>query len=50
MARVTSRKELLMESLESFFNKPEHVIKIIPIIMGNRKISLRIIDWFVTNY
>jgi len=50
MARITSRKELLMESLESFFNNPEHVIKIIPIIMGNRKISLRIIDWFVTNY
>lgn len=50
MARVTSRKDLLMESMESFFNKPENIIKIIPIIIGNRKISLRIIDWFVTNY
>ena len=45
-----SRKELLMNSLDNFFSKPENIIRIVPIIDGFNNISLRIIDWFVTNY
>ena len=45
-----SRKDLLMNSLDIFFSKPENIIKIVPIIEGFNNISLRIIDWFVTNY
>ena len=50
MSYTNSRKDLLMESLQSFFKKSENIITIIPILTNNRKISLRIIDWFVTNY
>ena len=49
-SKGTSRKALLMESLQSFFSDSKNIITIIPIIINNRKISLRIIDWFVTNY
>ena len=45
-----SRSELLMTSLEDFFKKKENINKILPIINGTSKISLRVIDWFVTNY
>jgi len=48
--KIVSRKELLMESLQDFFNNPKNIISIIPIINNNREISLRVIDWFVTNY
>ena len=47
---ITSRKDLLMSSLQTFFDNPEHIIDIISVINNNRKISLRVIDWFVTNY
>ena len=47
---ITSRKELLMCSLQTFFNNPINIINIIAVINNNRKISLRVIDWFVTNY
>ena len=45
-----SRKDLLMNSLDIFFSKPENIVRIVPIIDGFNNISLRIIDWFVTNY
>ena len=45
-----SRSELLMSSLEGFFRKADNINKILPIINGSSKISLRVIDWFVTNY
>ena len=48
--KITSRKELLMGALQNFFDNPENIIAIIPIINNNRRISLRVIDWFVTNY
>jgi len=39
-----------MSSLEIFFQEQSNLNKIIPIINGESKISLRVIDWFVTNY
>jgi hypothetical protein len=47
---VVSKKDLLMQSLIQFFINRENLDKIIPIITGKSKISLRILDWFVTNY
>ena len=40
---ITSRKELLMCSLQTFFNNPINIINIIAVINNNRKISLRVI-------
>ena len=41
---------LLMKNLMEFYKNNEHLKKIISIINGESKISLRIVDWFVTNY
>ena len=43
-------KELLMTSLSKFYTDKTHIEKIIPIINGKSEVSLRLLDWFVTNY
>ena len=47
---VSSKKDLLMKSLIIFFKQRDNLDQVIPIITGKSKISLRILDWFVTNY
>ncbi len=47
---VSKPSSLLMVSLTKFFSIKENFDILLPIINGNSKISLRIIDWFVTNY
>jgi hypothetical protein len=52
---ISSKKDLLMESIIQFFAIKENLDKVKYIINGNdsknkNKISLRILDWFVTNY
>ena len=47
---ISSKKDLLMQSLINFFTNREYLDQVIPIITGKSKISLRILDWFVTNY
>jgi len=47
---ISSKKDLLMQSLINFFATKENLDKVIPIITGKSKISLRILDWFVTNF
>ena len=53
---ISSKKDLLMESLINFFSIKENLDRIKPIINGNDetknkpKMSLRILDWFVTNF
>jgi hypothetical protein len=41
---------LLMKNLMEFYKNNDNLKKIISIINGESKISLRIVDWFVTNY
>ena len=48
--KITNSKDLLMVSLSKFYNVKTHINKVIPIIEGEYHISLRLIDWFVTNY
>lgn len=48
--KITNSKDLLMISLSKFYNIKSNINKIIPIIEGTSKTSLRLIDWFVTNY
>ena len=47
---VTSKKDLLMNSLSLYFKNNDNILKFIEIITQKSSISLRIIDWFVTNY
>jgi hypothetical protein len=51
--RITKRnckQDLLMQSLITFFSNKKNIDIILSIIEGKSKISLRLIDWFVTNY
>ena len=47
---LTCKQDLLMSSLTLFFRDKVNLEKIMPIINGKSNISLRILDWFVTNY
>lgn len=40
----------LMRKIETFFSKPEHMGKLLPFLKGESKISLRLIEWFVSIY
>jgi hypothetical protein len=49
-SEIKTQSELLMSKIEDFFTNVEHSIKMINILSADSKLSLRIIDWFVTNY
>ena len=46
---VNSKDQLLMKDLSKFYNN-DTINKILPITLGQSKISLRVLDWFITNY
>ena len=48
--RLHTQNDLLMTNLMEFYKETSHLQKIISIINGESKTSLRIVDWFVTNY
>lgn len=48
--KVADPKDLLMASLTKFYQTKSNVTNIIDIIDGRSEVSLRLIDWFVTNY
>ena len=50
MENLSSKQNMLMTNLYKFYETPDHVDIILPILKGEIRISLRIIDWFVTNY
>jgi len=45
-----AKAELLMVNLTKFYTKKTNYDVLLPILNGSSKLSLRIIDWFVTNY
>ena len=47
---MSDKNKLLMYSLTKFYQKESNLTKLLSILNGDNKISLRIIDWFVTNY
>ena len=48
---VTSKNDILLNNLKIFFNNNNlYLDKFLDIYYGRSNISLRIIDWFVTNY
>ena len=46
----TTQNELLLNNLTEFYKKEEYLTRMLKIITGESKISLRIVDWFATNY
>jgi hypothetical protein len=47
---VISKIDLLMTSLSKFYLDDKNINILIPIVNGLSKISLRVLDWFVTNF
>ncbi len=47
---IKARKDVALPNLYDFFKESEHINKMLPIIMGESKISIRVLDYFVTNY
>jgi hypothetical protein len=48
--KIIDSKDLLMISLSRFYSTKTNINKIIPLIEQKSEISLRLVDWFVTNY
>ena len=46
----TTQNDLLLNNLMTFYKNEENLSKMLKIITGESKISLRIVDWFATNY
>tara|TARA_B100001123_G_C15073969_1_gene932772 strand:+ start:358 stop:933 length:576 start_codon:yes stop_codon:yes gene_type:complete len=49
-SQLTTQNSLLLQNLLKFYAKDNNMERILPIINGEAKISLRLIDWFATNY
>jgi len=47
---LTTRNALLLSSLRKFFDVKDNLSRMMQVINGETRISLRIVDWFVTNY
>jgi hypothetical protein len=48
--KISCRRELLILSLQKFYSNRTDLSTLIPLLQGEGDISLRLIDWFVTNY
>ena len=48
--QITSQEHMLIKSLEKFYFSNDNMNIMLPIIRGESNISMRLIDFFVTNY
>ena len=46
----STQNDLLLKNLITFYKNDDNLVKMLNIINGESKISLRIVDWFATNY
>lgn len=50
LSNHSTQNNLLLSNLMDYYNDKENLIRMMKIINGESPISLRIVDWFVTNY
>ncbi len=48
--KIPCRRELLIRSLQRFYSSRDDISIVIQLLQGQGDISLRVMDWFVTNY
>ncbi len=48
--KIHCKQELIVNSLQRFYASRNDIEKIVEMLQGTSDISLRVIDWFVTNY
>ena len=49
-SNYTTQSDLLLNNLMDFYKNEDNLNNMLKIITGESKISLRIVDWFATNY
>ena len=49
-SNYTTQNDLLLNNLMDFYKDEKTLNRMLKIITGESKISLRIVDWFSTNY
>ena len=50
METILSKEQLVLHRLESFYSKTGRFECVSSILSGKSRVSLRLLDWFVTNY
>jgi hypothetical protein len=50
MEQIQSQEQWVLHRLEKFYANPLNIQKVQDILSGTSNLSLRLIDWFVTNY
>jgi hypothetical protein len=48
--KIHCKQELIVSSLQKFYAARDDIKEILPILQGTSDLSLRLVDWFVTNY
>jgi hypothetical protein len=48
--KIDCKPELVISSLQKFYSTLPNIDEVIPYLNGTAELSLRLIDWFVTNY
>jgi hypothetical protein len=48
--KIHCKQELIVMSLQAFYSAQKDLREVIDLLQGTATISLRLIDWFVTNY
>lgn len=48
--KIHCKQELIIQSLQRFYSSRDDINNIVELLKGTSDISLRLIDWFVTNY
>jgi len=48
--KIHCKQELIISSLQRFYSNRDDLNEIVDLLKGTGSISLRLIDWFVTNY
>ena len=49
-ARVQCRQDFIVQNLQTFYNQSGNLERVTPNLKGESAISLRLVDWFITNY
>ena len=50
MQQIQSQEQWVLYRLEKFYSNPDNLERVKSILNGTSNLSLRLIDWFVTNY
>lgn len=48
--KIICKQELIIQSLQIFYSNRSDLVELLKIVEGESLMSLRLIDWFVTNY